>query len=79
MHEDFVSLAQIRSLRDQISRAQSEGKLRELGPAFKDLDSKAAALEGDGSGATYLSTPEGNSFTKLNSGLATVVGNRRFR
>jgi len=74
MHEDFVSLGQIRSLRDQISRAQSESKLRELGAAFKDLDGKAAALEGDGSGATYLSTPEGNSFTKLNSGLATLLG-----
>ena len=74
MHQDYVAITQVRSLRAQLKRVQPEGKLEELAPALKELDSKAAALEGDGSGGTYLSTPEGSSLTKLNEGLSTVLG-----
>jgi hypothetical protein len=40
-----------------------------------DLEAKAAAIEGaeGGFGARYLSTPEGRSLTRLNSGFNTVV------
>jgi photosystem II stability/assembly factor-like uncharacterized protein len=74
MHQDYTTLMQIRNLRAQVGKIQSQGKLRDLAPALKDLESKAAALEGDGSGATFLSTSEGNSFTKLNAGLSTLLG-----
>ena len=74
MHQDYSTLMQIRNLRAQLRKIQPQGKLRDLAPALKEVDSKAAALEGDGSGATFLSTPEGNSFTKLNAGFATVLG-----
>ena len=74
MHQDYSTLMQIRNLRAQLKKLEPEGKLRDLAPALKDLESKAATLEGDGSGATFLSTPEGNSFTKLNAGFATVLG-----
>jgi hypothetical protein len=39
------------------------------------LEAKAAAIEGDegGYGARYLSTPEGRSLARLNSGLNTLV------
>jgi hypothetical protein len=74
IHADYVALTQIRTLRAQLKAIKPEGKLRDMEPALKDLDSKAAVLEGDGSGPTYLSTPEGTSFTKLNAGLATLLG-----
>jgi hypothetical protein len=45
-----------------------------LVPALKDLDSKASVLEGEASSPTFLNTPEGNSFTKLNVGLSTLLG-----
>ena len=73
MHQGYAVLMQIRNLRAQLKKIQPEGKLRDLAPALKEIDTKAAALEGDGSGATFLSTPEGNSFTKLNAGLAAVL------
>jgi photosystem II stability/assembly factor-like uncharacterized protein len=74
MHKDYVVLMQVRNLRAQLKRIQPEGKLRDLVPALKDLDSKAGVLEGEASSPTFLNTPEGNSFTKLNVGLSTLLG-----
>jgi hypothetical protein len=74
MHEDYAALQQVQSLRAQLKALQPRGKLQSLGPALKDLESKAAVLEGDGSGVGFFSTPEGNSFQKLNSGFSTLLG-----
>jgi photosystem II stability/assembly factor-like uncharacterized protein len=74
MHKDYVALTQVRTLRSQLKRIQPQGKLKELELALTDLEHKAAALEGDSSGATFLSTPEGSTLTKLNAGLSTLLG-----
>ena len=74
LHQDYTAVMQIRTLRAQLKKVQPEGKLRDLAPALKELESKTAALEGDGPSSTFLSTPEGNSLTSLNAGLSTVLG-----
>jgi photosystem II stability/assembly factor-like uncharacterized protein len=74
MHEDHVAVTQVRNLRAQLKALQPDDKSKDLESALKGLESKAAALDGDGSGATFLSTPEGSSLEKLNSGLSTLLG-----
>ena len=46
-----------------------------IAKATVELEAKAAAIEGEeaGYGARYLSTPEGRSLARLNSGLNTLV------
>ncbi len=65
MHRDFVALQEVRSLREQLKKANL--------PDANALDAKAAAIEGT-EGFQYLSTPEGRSLTRLNAGLAQLLG-----
>jgi photosystem II stability/assembly factor-like uncharacterized protein len=73
LHQDYQALQQVRSLRAQL-------KVPGVAPdavkkAATDLDAKAATIEGGeaGFGAPYLSTPDGRSLSRLNSGLNTLV------
>ncbi len=84
LHRDYAALQEIRSLRAQVkwlSRDQeatsmaSSTALDGVAKIAAELESKAAAIEGGsgGYGARYLSTPEGRSLSRLNSGLGTVI------
>jgi len=84
LHRDFEALQQVRTLRAQLKSLTGHGtdaknaKLAAV-PAIQkaaaELEAKAAAIEGEeaGYGAHYLSTPEGRSLARLNSGLNTLV------
>jgi hypothetical protein len=88
LHQDYEALQQVRSLRGQLkslatkilTTGSTEGhrEKREadaITETAAGLEAKAAAIEGDegGYGARYLSTPEGRSLARLNSGLNTLV------
>ena len=74
LHRDYEAIQQIRSLRTQL-KALPEKKPEAIAKAAAALDAKAASIEGGegGYGARYLSTPEGRSLSRLNSGLAAVL------
>jgi membrane-associated HD superfamily phosphohydrolase len=84
LHNDYEALQQVRSVRSQIkwlqrgkyenSMASSTG-LDAAARIAAELDAKAATIEGEegGFGARFLSTPEGRSLSRLNSGLTTVL------
>ncbi len=65
MHRDFVALQEVRSLREQLKKSNFAGAAA--------LEKKAAAIEGT-EGFQYLSTPEGRRLTRLNAGLAQLLG-----
>jgi len=75
LHKDYEALKQVRSLRAQIrwllrdqhstSMASSTG-LDAAAKIAAELDAKAALIEGEEGGATYLSTPAGRSLSRLN-------------
>ena len=78
LHRDYEAVQQVRSLRCAIEIARHERRQPEPGDRHEgigDLEAKAAALEGDegGYGTRYLSTPEGRSLARLNSGLSSVL------
>jgi photosystem II stability/assembly factor-like uncharacterized protein len=77
MHNDFNAYEQVRSVRAQLMQLQN-GTNRKISPklstALAGLDGKAARLEGT-SGETFLRGPQGVSFARLNSALATIYGN----
>jgi hypothetical protein len=72
LHQDYEALQRVRSLRAQLKSLSGQAAVAK---AAAELDAKAAAIEGDegGYGARYLSTPEGRSLARLNSGLNTLV------
>jgi hypothetical protein len=85
---DYDALVQVRSVRAQLTAITTKtfttGGTEEHGgkpgaqaiqTAVAALEAKAATLEGDegGSGGRYLSTPEGRSLVRLNSGLNALV------
>ncbi len=73
LHKDYEALQQVRSLRSQLkSLAGAPDAIKKTAAA---LEAKAAAIEGatGGYGARYLSTPEGRSLARLNSGLNALV------
>jgi photosystem II stability/assembly factor-like uncharacterized protein len=84
LHRDYEVLQQVRSLRAQIkwllrdqhstSMASSTG-LDQAAKIAAELEAKAALIEGmeAGFGARYMSTPEGRSLARLNSGLGTLL------
>jgi photosystem II stability/assembly factor-like uncharacterized protein len=87
LHQDYETLQQVRSLRSQLkvltggsdqsasaSTAASKEKLAAINTAT-ELEAKAALIEGEegGYGARYLSTPEGRSLSRLNSGFNALV------
>jgi len=88
LHQDYEALQQVRGLRAQLkviatkilTTGSTEGhrEKREadaITETAAELEAKAAAIEGEegGYGARYLSTPEGRSLARLNSGLNTLV------
>jgi photosystem II stability/assembly factor-like uncharacterized protein len=88
LRTDYEALLQVRNLRAQLTAITTKtftpGGTEEHGgepgtqairKAVAALETKAALIEGDegGFGAHYLSTPEGRSLVRLNSGLNTLV------
>jgi len=71
LHRDYEAVQQIRSLRKQV-KALSSGK---AGPQAASLEAKLAALEGDegGYGTRFLSTPEGRTLARLNTGFNMLL------
>jgi photosystem II stability/assembly factor-like uncharacterized protein len=72
LHQDYEALQQVRSLRAHLKPLSQNEVIKK---AAAELETKAAAIEGGagGYGARYLSTPEGRSLSRLNSGLSAVV------
>jgi photosystem II stability/assembly factor-like uncharacterized protein len=78
LRKDYEALQQVRSLRAQmkvLSDKTLSGKADPIKAMAAQLDSKAAAIEGDegGYGTRYMSTPEGRSLARLNGGLNALV------
>jgi hypothetical protein len=70
LHQDFETLQQVRSVRSQLKPLSGQPAIAK---AAADLEAKAAALEGNVDGSRYLSTPEGRSLARLNSGFAAII------
>jgi len=79
LHQDYEALQQVRSLRSQLKSLagpdKDKAKPAAIGKTAGELEAKAASLEGDegGYGTRYLSTPEGRSLARLNSGFNALV------
>jgi hypothetical protein len=73
LHRDYQVVQQVRSLRAQLKSLTERKPSAEIAAKISDLETKAAALEGE-DGPRYLSTPEGRSLVRLNSGLGTLLG-----
>jgi hypothetical protein len=79
LHQDYAALQQVRSLRAQLKALtgpdKDKAKPAVVGKAAGELEAKAASLEGEdgGYGTSYLSTPEGRSLARLNSGFNSLV------
>ena len=79
LHQDYEALQQVRSLRAQLKALtgpdKDKAKPAVVGKAAGELEAKAASLEGEegGYGTSYLSTPEGRSLARLNSGFNALV------
>jgi photosystem II stability/assembly factor-like uncharacterized protein len=70
LHKDYEAVMQVRSLRAQLKSAKGQEAIVKLAA---DLETKAAAIEGEPDGNRYLSTPEGRSLARLNSGFAALL------
>jgi len=72
LHQDYEALQQLRSLRSQLKTLAGHAAIAK---SAAELEAKAAAIEGEeGDYATrYLSTPEGRSLARLNSGFNALV------
>ena len=72
LHRDYEAVQQVRSLRAQLKALSGHAAIAK---AAAELEAKAAAIEGDegGYGTLYLSTPEGRSLARLNSGFSALV------
>jgi photosystem II stability/assembly factor-like uncharacterized protein len=73
IHHDYQALQQIRSLRQQLGGVKDRTTERSLQDLNTALDQKLQELEGKEEGATYLSTPQGKSLSRLNVGLTTLL------
>ncbi|MFZ3342563.1 MAG: glycoside hydrolase [Terriglobales bacterium] len=75
LHRDHEALQQARSLRSQLKAVSAKNPPSSLAESIKDLDAKAAAIEGTegGYGTRFLTTPEGRSLARLNGGLGTML------
>jgi hypothetical protein len=73
LHRDYQAVQQVRALRAQLKALATKNPNGELAKKIGDTEKKAAALEGEGDGARFLSTPEGRSLARLNAGFATVL------
>jgi hypothetical protein len=78
LHNDYQALQQVRSLRAQLKQNSAGAKTARLTAATKasaEAETKAAAIEGEAGsyGSRYLSTPEGRSLSRLNSGFNALL------
>jgi photosystem II stability/assembly factor-like uncharacterized protein len=75
MHRDYIAIQQVRGLRHQLTAMASVSRSlpAPLLDAIKELDQKAAALEGSEEDSSFLSTAEGRSLARLNVGLRTLL------
>jgi hypothetical protein len=73
LHRDYEALQQARSLRAQLKALATVPDA--IKQAASAVDSKAANIAGEegGYGARYLSTPEGRSLSRLNSGFSAML------
>ncbi|MGA8541219.1 MAG: glycoside hydrolase, partial [Terriglobales bacterium] len=73
LHWDYKAMRQVHSLRVQLKSLVAGPDSIQKSAA--ELDAKAVLIEGSeaGSGARYMSTPEGRSLARLNSGLGTLL------
>ena len=73
LHKDYEALQQLRSLRAQLKTPTSAPDA--IQKAATDLQAKATTIEGEGGGygARFLSTPEGRTLSRLNSGFGALV------
>jgi photosystem II stability/assembly factor-like uncharacterized protein len=65
LHLDFTTLREVRSLREQLKKTKVDQAAA--------INKKVEQLEGT-DGFQFLSTPEGRSLTRLNSGFSTLLG-----
>ena len=75
LHRNYVAIQQVRSLRSQLKAITAAKPNSDIAKAASNLEGKAGKLEGDtgGYGTHYLTSPEGRSLARLNSGLSTLV------
>jgi hypothetical protein len=75
LHRDYEAVQQVRGLRAQLKSLTERKPSSEIAKKIAGLEAKAAALEGDegGYGTRFLSTPEGRSLARLNTGLSAVL------
>ncbi|MBI3478659.1 MAG: glycoside hydrolase [Acidobacteria bacterium] len=73
LHRDFQAVQQVRGLRAQLKALATKNPNAELAKKIAEAEEKAAALEGEGDGARFLSMPEGRSLARLNTGFASVL------
>ncbi len=76
MHRDYAAVQQVRLVRSQLKDLTAKAAKGTLAPSTSALDKKLADLEGTegGFGAQFLSTSEGRSLVRLNSGLNSLLG-----
>ena len=71
MHRDYLALAEVRRLREQLKKARDRAPAA-VTEAITLLDKKAELLEGT-TGSTFLNDPTGRSLARLNSGLGQLL------
>jgi hypothetical protein len=72
LHRDYEALQQVRSLRSQLKSLSGHAAISK---SAAELEAKAAALEGEegGYGTNHLSTPDGRTLARLNSGFSALI------
>ncbi|MFY9561192.1 MAG: glycoside hydrolase [Terriglobales bacterium] len=75
LHRDYEAVQQVRTLRSQLKSLTERKPGPEITRTVSDLEAKAAVLEGNegGYGTSFLTTPEGRSLARLNTGLSSVL------
>ncbi len=75
LHRDYEALQQVRSVRAQLKALPAKNPAAQIKAATDAIEAKATAIAGEegGYGARYLSTPEGRSLARLNSGFGAVL------
>jgi hypothetical protein len=72
LRRDYQGVQQVRSLRSQLKALTERKPDSAIAAKISALEAKAAALEGE-DGPRFLSTPEGRSLVRLNSGLGILL------
>jgi len=75
LHRDYEALQQVRGLQAQLKSLASKNPSQHIKTAADALETKVAAIEGTegGWGTSFLSTPEGRSLARLNTGFSALL------